>query len=87
MKCPKCNGALEAWPWQDGGYKGVKCSACGTAWWSEAIMRKLHETIDPVIKATEDKVIEESDFPADAESDDDWRARMQASIRERLKND
>jgi uncharacterized Zn finger protein len=86
MNCPKCSGVIEPWCWQgEGGYKGVRCSACGTAWWSKAMV-KFHEVVDPAVRAAEAKVIEEVDFPADAESDDDWRARVQASVRARLKD-
>lgn len=78
MKCPPCGGVLEAWAWQDGdGYKGVKCSACGAAWWSESFVRKLHKAINSVVRATESKVINESDFPEDAESAEDRRTRFQ----------
>lgn len=84
MKCPKCGGEVVPWYWMgDGGYKGIQCSACGQNWWAQSLVRKLHEEIDPIVKREEARVLEESSFPEDAETEEERTERVKARLRER----
>lgn len=74
MTCPKCKAKLTPWPWQDGGYKGVECPACGEKWWSDAFAACAARAENAAVAA----VIETSPFPADAITDAQWRAERDA---------
>jgi hypothetical protein len=39
------------------------------------LVRKFHAEIDPIVKREEARVLEETDFPADAEMDEDRTAK------------
>jgi hypothetical protein len=68
MLCPNCNAALEPWPWQDGGYKGVQCPPCALQWWSNSFESRAHEVAEAAVR----DLIASSSFPTDAGTDPEW---------------
>ena len=62
MLCPKCGCRLVPWPWEDGGYKGVQCSACAEHWWSDIFATSAYEAEQKAVS----QVLENNTFPADA---------------------
>lgn len=77
MRCPTCNGELRAWPWQDGGYKGVQCDACGGQWWSESFATSA----DEAARAAVADLAANSGFPADAVTDEETRRRWDEELK------
>jgi hypothetical protein len=72
MQCPKCGGSLRPWPWEDGGYKGVRCESCDGKWWS-------HEFSDAAFTAEKNAVtvlIASLPFPKDAMTEEEWSKRV-----------
>ena len=64
MKCPKCGGDISAWPWHDGGFKGVVCDVCDQEWWSESMADAFDESERAAVRA----VLAAREFPADAKT-------------------
>lgn len=77
MICPKCKCELKAWPWQDGGYKGVECTGCDTKWWSDDFADKAYEAEKKAIQ----EVLKTESFPSDAEEDVDRKNRSEEEIK------
>jgi transposase-like protein len=70
MKCPKCSSHnIKPWGWFDGGYKGVKCCGCNTNFWSEEFESRAYDAEKAAIK----KLLLEMDFPADYQTDEDYK--------------
>lgn len=77
MDCPHCNCTLHPWPWQDGGYKGVHCGACGGEWWSEKFAGAAYEAE----RAAVNGVIANMEFPDDALTQEQWEARVRGKAK------
>ena len=71
MKCPHCAQYLEPWPWQDGGYRGVKCSKCELCWWSDSFSKAAYEAEQKAIE----NLMARSSFPQDAKEPGDGEGR------------
>ncbi len=76
MICPQCSSPdVEAWPWQDGGYKGVRCDDCETEWWSESFQTAAHAAEAEAMRA----VLKRTPFPVDAVTDEERQREWSAA--------
>lgn len=74
MTCPHCQTPLAPWPWQDGGYRGLRCDGCGQRWWSDAFAAAACEAEDAAVAA----LLARSALPADALTDEEWQRLVAA---------
>ncbi len=78
MNCPRCQGRLRPWGWNDGSHRGVECAGCDLRWFSQS----FEEASYAAKKTAMAKLMVESEFPADAESETAWGERMKIPRKE-----
>lgn len=72
MKCPLCGEPASAWPWMDGGYKGIECKPCKKQWWSDTFSENAYDAEKKAIQ----QLLEEIDFPEDAQDTDEYQRQI-----------
>jgi Zn ribbon nucleic-acid-binding protein len=69
MKCPRCEGTLDLWLWEDGKVKGLACYLCSFRVWSN----KVADQVFALRQAVEQNYIETlNDMPSDADELPPW---------------